>query len=55
MSGAWIAFWTMVIAPSVLYLCKRLIDWTFPPGVHLPWLDKYTRPNKEPSEEDTDE
>jgi hypothetical protein len=45
MTNVWAAFWIGVGVPSALYLSKRLIDWAFQPGVHLPWLDRFTRPN----------
>lgn len=46
MSAAWLAFWAMVLAPSTLYLTKRVIDYTLPPGQHWPWLDRFSEPNK---------
>ena len=57
MTAAWIAFWAMVIAPSTLYLCKRLIDIVLPPGTHVNWLDPWLKPNKvaAPPKEETDE
>jgi hypothetical protein len=56
MSVTWAAVWIGIGAPAALYATKRLIDYVFPPGSHLPWLDRYTRPNRKPieSEEDTD-
>lgn len=51
MSAVWIAVWIGIGAPSALYITKRLVDWVFPPDVHLPWLDRFTRPNKPPKED----
>jgi hypothetical protein len=55
MTNVWAAFWIGVGVPSALYLAKRLIDWAFVPGVHLPWLDRFTRPNNPDHQEDTED
>lgn len=52
MSGAWVAFWIGIGAPTTLYLTKRLLDYVLPPGRHWPWLDRFSTPNKEEVEEE---
>lgn len=52
MSAAWIAFWTMVLAPSALYITKRVVDYLLPMERHWPLLDRFSRPNKEDTDED---
>lgn len=51
MSGAWLAFWIGIGAPTSLYLSKRILDYLLPPGRHWPLFDRFSQPNEQEEED----
>ena len=45
MTSVWVAVWVGIVAPTALYVGKRIVDYLLPPGRHWPLLDPLSQDN----------